>query len=102
MIRHCQIPQPQRLPPSPRIRNALTVWGQAAGPKKYSQENRRVSTVLTATALERVGLQTQVYLEDLPTKIESLARHVLLLSGIYLTAKQVVLRWLCLIRLTTT
>jgi len=59
------------------------VWGQADGPKKYSQANRRVFTVLTATALERVGLQTQVYLEDLPTKTESLARHILSLSGIY-------------------
>ncbi|TMI63222.1 hypothetical protein E6H12_05675 [Candidatus Bathyarchaeota archaeon] len=68
------------------------MWGQAAGPKKYSQENRRVFTVLTATALERVGLKTQVYLEDLPTRIESLARHILSLSGIYRTGKLVVLR----------
>jgi len=51
-----------------------------------------VFTVLTATALERVGLKTQVYLEDLPTKIESLARHILSLSGIYRTGKLVVLR----------
>jgi len=46
-----------------------------------------VFTVLTATALERVELRTQAYLEDLPTKVEPLARIMLSLSGIYRTGQ---------------
>src|SRR5947209_14477059 len=83
----CQLPQPQRLQLCPPIRNAPTVRGPAAGRRKYFRANRRVFTVLTATALERVELRTQAYLEDLPTKVGPLARIMLSLSGIYRTGQ---------------
>ena len=79
----CQPFQPRRLQPCPRIRNVHTALGQAAGLRKYSRANRRASIVPTATALERAERQIQAYQEHLPTRAESVAQLIQLVSGIY-------------------
>src|SRR5260370_36640016 len=66
-LARCQLSPSQ--PPSllPRIQNAHTALGQAAGLRKFSQGNRRVSTARTAMALERAAPQTRAVLELIET-----------------------------------
>src|SRR5260370_35627865 len=66
-LARCQLSPPQRPSLCPRIQNAHTAQGQAAGPRKSFRANPRVSTALTVMALERAAPQTRAVLELIET-----------------------------------
>ncbi len=84
----CQPHQsPLRPQPCRWIRNAPTVGGQAAGQRKYFRANQRAFIVLTAMAREEAEPLTQASPVHLPTRTESVAQLMLLVSGIYRTGQ---------------